>query len=162
LDRQPTPVEITASGMKISTANQVNEELMAAVKRLVPQLLPSAPVPDAAALKQLLASPHTVLFVARPTPPNDRIVGCLVLTMFRILTGAGAWIDDVVVDSEHRNQGIGTALLSAALEHAGKAGARKVNLTSNPARTAAHRLYRRLGFTQLDTMVFRYEFKKGG
>jgi ribosomal protein S18 acetylase RimI-like enzyme len=66
------------------------------------------------------------------------------------------WIEDVIVDSEARGQGVGTALTEKALELAGEAGARTVELTSRPSREAANRLYQRLGFEQRDTHVYRY------
>ena len=36
-------------------------------------------------------------------------------------------------------------------------GAKTVDLTSRPKREAANRLYRRLGFVERDTNVYRYE-----
>ena len=70
-----------------------------------------------------------------------------------------AWIEDVVVDGAYRRQGIGNALVRAAIERAREAGARRVDLTSRPTREAANRLYRRLGFAQRETNVYRYTFE---
>jgi ribosomal protein S18 acetylase RimI-like enzyme len=78
--------------------------------------------------------------------------------LFRIPTGVRAWIEDVVVDESARGQGVGHALNARALEIAEGAGARTVDLTSRPSREAANRLYRRLGFVQRDTNVYRYSF----
>jgi ribosomal protein S18 acetylase RimI-like enzyme len=66
-----------------------------------------------------------------------------------------AWIEDVVVDQSARGQGVGEALGRAALSRAAAAGARTVDLTSRASREAANRLYRRLGFEQRDTNVYR-------
>ena len=49
-----------------------------------------------------------------------------------------------------------TALVEAAVEDAGKIGARTVDLTSRPSREAANRLYRRAGFELRETNVYRY------
>jgi len=38
------------------------------------------------------------------------------------------------------------------------AGAKTVDLTSRPSREAANRLYRRLGFVERETNVYRYDF----
>ncbi len=75
-------------------------------------------------------------------------MGSLTLVLFRAPTGPRAWIEDVVVTSSTRGQGIGAALVRHALERATAAGARTVDLTSRPSREAANRLYVRLGFTQ--------------
>jgi ribosomal protein S18 acetylase RimI-like enzyme len=68
-----------------------------------------------------------------------------------------AWIEDVVVDATARGQGVGEALNRSALEVAERRGARTVDLTSRPSREAANRLYRRLGFVERETNVYRYE-----
>ena len=76
-------------------------------------------------------------------------LGMLTLATFTIPTGLRAWVEDVVVDGEARGQGAGQALVEAAVEHAGKLGARTVDLTSRPTREAANRLYRRAGFVEM-------------
>ncbi len=47
-------------------------------------------------------------------------------------------------------------LCREALNRASAAGARTVDLTSRPSREAANRLYRRLGFVERDTNVYRW------
>ncbi len=83
-------------------------------------------------------------------------MGTLTLAVFRIPTGVRAWIEDVVVDEAARGQGVGEALTLAAVELARNAGARSVELTSRPTREAANRLYRRLGFEERETNVWRF------
>jgi ribosomal protein S18 acetylase RimI-like enzyme len=61
----------------------------------------------------------------------------------------------VVTDAAAQGRGVATALLRRAVELAGDAGARTVDLTSRPDREAANRLYRRLGFTVRGTNVWR-------
>ena len=75
--------------------------------------------------------------------------------MYPLPTGLKAWIDDVVVDSAARGQGVGEALNQAALDEARQRGAKEVDLTSRPKREAANRLYQRLGFVPRDTNVYR-------
>ena len=79
----------------------------------------------------------------------------LTLAVFRIPTGVRAWIEDVVVDEDSRGQGIGERLVQAAIERAKTAGAITVDLTSRPSREAANRLYRRCGFVQRETNIYR-------
>jgi ribosomal protein S18 acetylase RimI-like enzyme len=139
----------------VSIADVVDDELIDAFARLVPQLSRSAPPPGRAELAEIVASPSTVLLLARDT--TGQIVGTLTLVLFRIPTGVRAWIEDVVVDGQARGSGAGAALTEEALRLAGVAGARTVDLTSSPAREAANRLYQRLGFQARQTNVYRHE-----
>lgn len=132
----------------------VDEELVAGVAGLVPQLSSASPAPSAEALAEIVADDDTTLFVARL---DGRIVGMLTLIMFRIPTGLKAWIEDVVVDDAARGHGIGELLNRAAIERAAERGAKAISLTSRPSRQAANRLYQRIGFRQRETNVYRYD-----
>ena len=140
--------------MTVEELTEVTPEVVDAFQRLVPQLSRSAAVPTAAALAEMVASPATTVFVARDGA--GRIVGTLTLALFRIPTGLRAWIEDVVVDAAARGGGVGAALTSAAIDRAATAGARSLDLTSRPSREEANRLYRRLGFEQRETNVYRF------
>ncbi len=102
---------MTADGLRgvaavtVEEAVVVTDELVAAFARLVPQLSRSSPVPDEEELAEIVASPATVLLVARDG--DDTIVGSLTLALFRIPTGMRAWIEDVVVDETARGRGSG-------------------------------------------------------
>ena len=72
------------------------------------------------------------------------------------LTGDKYWIEDVIVHEAFRGQGIGKALVKAAVEHVKESGKPyRIYLTSNPSRTAARNLYSSEGFEEYDTGVFR-------
>jgi ribosomal protein S18 acetylase RimI-like enzyme len=141
--------------MMIEEVSAVDSELVEAFVRLTPQLSSSSPAPNAEVLEAIVASPASVLFAARDGE-SDQIVGSLTLVVFRIPTGVRAWIEDVVVDETARGRGVGVALNEAALARAEQEGARTVDLTSRPSREAANRLYRRLGFVQRETNVYRF------
>ena len=136
----------------VQAASSVDDELLAAVTGLVPQLSSSSPPPGADALDRILANPDATLFVARL---DDHIVGMLTLITFEIPTAVRAWIEDVVVDERARGQGVAAALVQAALDRSADVGARTVDLTSRPDREAANRLYVRMGFEQRVTNVYR-------
>jgi ribosomal protein S18 acetylase RimI-like enzyme len=138
----------------IEEVKKVDDELVRAFERLVPQLSSSNPPPTERELAAIVTSRSTVLFVARV---DGDIRGSLSLVLFRIPTGLRAWIEDVVVDEAARGRGVGEALNRAAIEHASKAGAKTVDLTSRPSREAANRLYQRLGFEKRNSNVYRYE-----
>src|SRR4051794_17538595 len=122
---------------------------------LVPQLSKSPPPPDADELARIVAPPATHVFVA--SDDDRRIVGTLTLAVFHIPTGIRAWIEDVVVDSAARGQGVGEALTNKAVEKARSLGAKTVDLTSRPSRESANRLYQRLGFEARETNVYRFD-----
>ena len=137
----------------IERAGAVTDELVDAFARLIPQLSSSNPPPGRDQLQAIVSSPSCVLFVARV---DGRIVGSLTLATFPIPTGVRAWIEDVVVDGDARGHGVGEALNMAAIEEARSRGAITVELTSRPSREAANRLYRRIGFVERETNVYRY------
>ncbi len=130
-------------------------ELREAFDHLVPQLSSSNPPPTDDELRRIIASPASILLVARDGE-EGRILGSLTLVVFPIPTGIRAWIEDVVVDEAARGQGVGEALNRAALERARAEGAKTVDLTSRPTREAANRLYLRLGFVPRETNIYRF------
>ena len=139
--------------MNIEEATEATPEVVAAIQRLVPQVSSTAAAPTEAEVAEMVASPATVLLLAR----NDQgeIVGTLTLALFRIPTGLRAWIEDVVTDRSAQRQGVGAALTQEALRRAAEAGARTVDLTSRASREDANRLYQRLGFERRETNVYR-------
>lgn len=132
----------------------VTGEVVDALQRLVPQLSASALPPDAETIRRIVESDTTRLLVYRD--PAGRIVGTLTLALFAIPTGIRAWIEDVIVAQDARGQGIGEELTREALRVATENGSRTVDLTSRPSRATANRLYRRLGFVERETNVYRF------
>ncbi|CAO3691632.1 unnamed protein product [Rhizopus microsporus] len=87
---------------------------------------------------------------------DDILVGTASLVYSHCVTGTRVHIEDVVVDSEQRGKGIGTYLINETIDRAKKLQAKSIDLTSRPDREAANRLYRKLGFVQRETNVYRY------
>ena len=140
--------------MPVEIATQASGELLAACHRLIPQLSSSAKPITNTELAEIVSSESTLMFVARV---DNQIVGLLTLAIFRIPTAVRAWIEDVVVDSSARGLGVGEALNMAAIAEATRRGAKTVDLTSRPSREAANKLYKRLGFVERDTNVYRFD-----
>lgn len=140
--------------VNVAPATEASTALHEALSRLVPQLSSSSPPPTPAELAAIINCESTSLLVA--LDGEGVIVGCLTLVTFRIPTGVRAFIEDVVVDQAARGQGVGEALTRSALEEARSRGARNVDLTSRPSRQDANRLYRRLGFEERETNVYRF------
>jgi len=144
--------------ISVEAAGSVDEDLVAAVGALIPQLSSSAPPPSREALSRIVADTGATLFVARD---DGRVVGMLTLVTFEIPTAVRAWIEDVVVDESARGRGVAAALVQAALDGATARGASTVELTSRPDREAANRLYVRLGFETRATNVYRRTLDAG-
>jgi ribosomal protein S18 acetylase RimI-like enzyme len=137
----------------VEIADEATQELLEGLNELLPQLSTNAAPLTTADVEALVASPVTVLFVARD---EGRIVGSLTLVVFAILTGLRAWIEDVVVDGSARGAGVGEALTNAAIDESRRRRVRSIDLTTRPSREAANRLYARLGFELRETNVYRF------
>jgi ribosomal protein S18 acetylase RimI-like enzyme len=140
--------------VQVEIAKHVDNDLVVAFQRLIPQLSKSNPAPTKEQLESIVTSDSSHILLAKV---DGVIVGSLTLVIFHIPTSIRAWIEDVVVDADARGKGVGEALNKFALAEAKRQGATTVDLTSRPAREEANRLYQRLGFEQRETNVYRYK-----
>ena len=149
--------EVREGTFTVREVTEVDDVMVAAMARLIPQLSNSSP-PPAAALEAIVGSEASILLVAEDPglEGESAILGSLTLAIFRIPTGLRAWIEDVVVDRSARGRGVGEALNRTAMDRAREVGSTTVDLTSRPSREAANHLYRRLGFEQRATNVYRF------
>lgn len=138
------------SQVTIEILHSISDEERAQIATLVGQL--TSKTVDPLRFNEVVQSPDTQLLAARR---DGRIVGVTVLALYPTLTGRKAWIEDVVVDTSERGAGIGRALVERAITEAQACGATTIDLTSNPSREAAHRLYRACGFEERATTPFR-------
>lgn len=99
------------------------------------------------AFSEIEADPAHDLVVATA---DEETVGTLQLSVLPGLARRGAHraqIEAVRVHGHHRNRGLGTAMVTWAIDEARRRGCALVQLTSDRSRTDAHRFYGRLGFT---------------
>ena len=146
-------------------------ELGAAVPGDVPQLvellgilftqeaeLSPDPGKQRRALELILADPSRArIYVARE---GSRVVAMAALH-FAISTAEGgrvAGLEDCIVHPDHRQQGIGKALLGYVLEQARAEGALRVMLLTDGDNARAQALYRRLGFAPSSMLAMRLKF----
>ena len=141
--------------MHVEEATAVTTELVDAFARLIPQLSKSSPPPGPAELEAVVTAEDTHLLVSRDD--DGTITGTTTLVVFRIPTGVRALIEDVVVDSAYAGRGISYDIARFALDLARRHGAKTVDLTSRPSREAANHVYRKLGFEQRETNVYRFD-----
>lgn len=100
------------------------------------------------AFDEVLASADNTLFVAER---GGAVVGTFQVTIIPGLVARGrkrAKFESVHVAPECRGLGIGAVMIAHALAFAKEKGAELAELTSNKARTDAHRFYRNIGFDQ--------------
>ena len=141
--------------MRIYRITELSEQLSEAIATLLPQLSTSATIPSEEHLESMLNNKNFHLFVAEH---EGLIVGMLSFVVVDIPTGRKAWIEDVVVDSHARGLHIGQDLVERAKAEAASLGTKKIYLTSNPSRKAAHALYAKCGFEEYNTTVFKMKY----
>jgi len=139
--------------VEVTIALEATDELVDGLNRLLPQLSANATALSIAELRAMVRSEALTLFVARDAV---KLIGTLTLVTFPIPTGKRAWIEDVVVDADARGLGAGELLTKAAIKEAKKRGVRTIDLSSRPSRVAANALYRKLGFVERETNVYRF------
>ena len=107
----------------------------------------AAALPDyLAAFDRIAASSADRLLVAAI---DGEVVGTFQVTLTPMMVGRGRLvltIEGVQTRADRRGRGIGAAMMREAVAIARAAGADMVQLSSNAARTEAHRFYERLGF----------------
>ena len=106
-------------------------------------------------LRQTLQDSASRLFVMRR---EGAIVGMLTLCIYHCPTARKVWVEDVVVDSAYRGQGLGKELVAFAIDYVEKNLAPcSLMLTSRPSRIAANKLYQKAGFEQRQTNVYKID-----
>ena len=103
-------------------------------------------------LKSALNDANVHVYVIRE---GGSIVATGTLCIKHTLEFAIADIEAVVVASRCRGRGYGKELMRAMVEAAKSFKAHHIQLTSNPARVAANRLYQELGFERYETNCYK-------
>ena len=139
--------------MKILELQTLTPSQTADLLDLMHELAPTIAV-TGEMLEQAAEAPGTHLFAA--VGDDGRILGCASLCVFDSPTGRKASVEDVVVSSDARRQGIGRALMDHIIGYALRELAPiDLHLTSRPERVAANEMYKRMGFEKRVTNVYR-------
>jgi ribosomal protein S18 acetylase RimI-like enzyme len=144
-----------ARNMPITTRLATIDDLPEIIKLLADDVLgrarenPGDPLPEAyyAAFAAIDADPNNEILVASQ---GGSLVAALQITYTPSLSYQGSWratVESVRTAAAVRGQGIGTALMQAAIRRARERDCGSVQLSTNKTRTAARRFYERLGFT---------------
>lgn len=109
-------------------------------------------------IQQSVTSTNSYLFAI--IDDKEHIIGCATLCVFDSLTGKKANIEDVVVNSLCRGQGLGRMLMQHVIEYAQtELHNIDIHLTSSPQRVAANKLYQQLGFQKRETNVYEMRIR---
>ena len=102
-----------------------------------------------------LERPEMTLYVAER---SGRVLGVMSLSERASLCHAASscTIEELVVDEGARGQGIGSALVLRAIEHARARGSAELSVSTMPDNAAALRLYRRHGLTDEAVLLERH------
>jgi Acetyltransferases len=103
-------------------------------------------------LSNALTDENVHVYVIRE---EDHIVATGTLCIKHTLEFTLADIESVVVSSRCRGRGYGKELMMAMVEAAKSFNVHHIQLTSNPRRVAANRLYRNLGFERYETNCYK-------
>lgn len=130
-------------------------DYLEAINRLIAQLSTCSHTFTEAELNSLIASPQSHLYALEY---DEKIIGMVTLCIYQCPTGRKAWIEDVVVDQNHRGKGYGKLMLRKAMEECQNRGNVTLMLTSRPSRIVANQLYQSLGFEKRETNVYKMNF----
>ena len=130
-------------------------DYLEAINRLIAQLSTSSHTFTEAELNSLIASPQSHLYALEY---DEKIIGMVTLCIYQCPKGRKAWIEDVVVDQNHRGKGYGKLMLRKAMEECQNRGNVTLMLTSRPSRIVANQLYQSLGFEKRETNVYKMKF----
>ena len=145
----------------VTVAQEVTDELVAALDQLIPQVS-SADPPSRDDLVQIVESPGAHLLVASSDdrgisdkPPSNHEMPVLASPPKRRRGRPVFRGSPTAARPTSTCCTVGQLLLIRAIETASQLGATSVGLTSRPSREEANRLYQKLGFVQRDSRLYR-------
>ena len=108
-------------------------------------------------LLDVLKRSHILLVRIQGKMKRDHglIIGMGCLVEIHTPSGRSGRIEDVVIDEQYRDRGLGERLIKGLIRRAKDRGCRYVELTSRPQRKTANLLYQKLGFQRRETNVYR-------
>jgi ribosomal protein S18 acetylase RimI-like enzyme len=103
-------------------------------------------------LKMILSDSEQAVYVAETG--LGTVCGFVsVFIVYTVQSEPFAELGGLVVDENHRGQGIGTALIAETEKWAKQRGFSTLRLRSRSTRTDAHRLYDQLGFERIKSQI---------
>jgi GNAT superfamily N-acetyltransferase len=142
------------SDIDIREVTTFDSSLVEPIRSLLRQLSSREIAFSEESLRQIISDKASRLFLLYS---DNTVAGMLTLGIYSAPTGRKAWVEDVVVDSQYRGRGLGQQLVQYAISCVRTLSPVTLMLTSNPQRTEANALYRREGFEQRCTNVYKMD-----
>jgi GNAT superfamily N-acetyltransferase len=102
--------------VKIEQLRKADEQLVATIRSLLPQLTEARMPPTLEQLQEVVAT--QTLLVARDD--DGAILGTLTFVRYRVSSGVKGRIEDVIVEESARGRGVGEALVRGACDYAAR------------------------------------------
>lgn len=128
---------------------QLTEHIQKQIEDLYSQLNATAKQRN---LQEILGSTNNVFMAVCYS--DEQICGMALMATYKVISGHRGMIEDVVVDSIHRGQGIGRKLMQKLLAVSKEQNLDEVLLFSGHHREAAISLYKSLGFNLRNSGVY--------
>lgn len=136
----------------LTKETEFTEEILRGINELMEVLSPGIKKVDSMRFEELIKNPLFELYLLEL---EGRIAGMASLHYMETLAKKSVWVEDVVVHPDHQGKGLGKKIMKHVVDEAKKKGVKHIDLTSNPKRTAANKLYQKLNFEPRDTNVYR-------
>jgi 8-oxo-dGTP diphosphatase len=133
------------TGTIIRAAQAEDEERILALLHAIPANAAFTPADRERARSRLQEKLGFDVLVAEV---DGMVVGYLVLSFIPALSGLRAWIDDVSVEPAFQRQGLGAALVEAAIQQASMRGATYLFVHTSRGNAGAREFYRACGFDE--------------
>ena len=106
-------------------------------------------------LHLILAQPEVGLILCAAAGTHLAGMVSLLFTVSTAEGGRAAWLEDMIVRPEFRDQGVGKSLLQAAIAAGQAAGCTRITLLTDADNAPAMRFYARAGFQRSAMVPFR-------
>ncbi|MBW9268842.1 MAG: GNAT family N-acetyltransferase [Candidatus Thiodiazotropha sp. (ex. Lucinisca nassula)] len=108
-------------------------------------------------LELLQESEAAEIFVVRSASQEVVAMATLQLVISTAEGGLVAWMEDVVVDADHRGQGVGEFLLSHINRWVESRGIKRVQLVADRDNRSALEFYKKQGWQEINLNVLRHQ-----
>ncbi|MCG8068257.1 MAG: GNAT family N-acetyltransferase [Candidatus Thiodiazotropha taylori] len=108
-------------------------------------------------LELLQESEAAEIFVVRSARQEVVAMATLQLVVSTAEGGLVAWMEDVVVDADHRGQGVGEFLLSHINRWVESRGIKRVQLVADRDNRSAIEFYKKQGWQEINLNVLRHQ-----
>ncbi len=150
--RTRTPTQSVESGAIIRDARPEDEGRVLELLPLIPSNANMGPADLEAAARRFRESLALDILVAEV---DGRVVGFIALSFAPVLSGLRALVDDLAVEPAYRRQGIGAALVEAAVQRANRRGVTHLLVDTSRGDAAAQKFYQACGFRVGEITVLR-------